>query len=185
MRYLFLILFFSLPAFAQEWSGPYEYTKFPKDSFLAGNEVNGNPIYLGLVFHDSKDFIKDLKNKGVSRLLEPNTAKYKGKWIIAKINPRYRGVRYAHENEEHFSKDYIAFNPSNSEKYKWVSTKDGDRPENSVKVWGPESNRYICRANWAGGIFPGVLNTQLKSCSFSFGSRERTVFIYEVLTKIE
>ena len=173
-------LFFINSSSAEEWRGPFDYDKVSV-SFKAGKEKNGDPIYIGMVLHEN------IKMKGVNFIKRENKYvqeprdSYKGKWVLGRWTKQYGGVVYTNNNEEHFAKKFLIFDPINAKAYSWIKANDGELPANAVQAWSSNDDQYICRAEWAGGIYPGRFVPSNQVCIISFSGKEVKLFVYEIL----
>lgn len=170
----------SVSALANEWKGPFDYVDFP-EFFQAGHEPNNEPIFIGMVLLENLK-MKDVRLKKDDRgyLSEPENS---GTWRFSGLSKSYRGAKYTHDGKEVHAGKFVMFSPSEPDKYQWVPSEEGKVPENALRAWGEEP-QYLCRAVWAGGLFPGRLIPPAKTCLFGFGGIERAVFVYEVLIKM-
>lgn len=167
---------------AQDWEGPYEYTKFDK-GFEVGKGKDGAPLFLALVLSQSssKKPINLLEIKGfdnVDGFKLPSNAN----WSLAKVSKLYKGALYLADGKEIFSPTYVLFVPDPKKTYKWVDSSDGSIPPNALTVPGSE-NTYICRAKWIEGYVPGTIKKKDSICEIGYAMSSVHSYVYQVLTQ--
>lgn len=176
------VFLLSVEVYAGDWVGPFEYSKIPSNAMVAGSEITGKPIYLGLAYSGDTPINQIYPGKPVVQDLNVALSlKESGNWAVAKVNPQYRGARFAVQIEEKYSPYYLLYIPAKGEKHEWSAKADGETDARALHWIEGGKLRYVCRAKWQGGVFVGTLLEGAQSCIFGFGKRAKSVYFYELL----
>lgn len=179
---LFWCLIFScvFQVSAEVWKGPYSYNNIQSD-FVAGYDQKNDPLFIGLIHSGESNLNALVVEKGGYVALRGQKTPSDGQWVVGMLAEKFRGLIYTHKDKVMHSKHFLVFAPDKPSNYEWRAGEDGSIPAGALRLWRGGEARYICRAKWRKGIFPGTLDVAQKSCFITFGGKTRRLFVYEVL----
>lgn len=136
-------------------SEPASGGAIPRRAFAAGQEANGEALFVCAVAHA-------------------------GGWHPGKIRPGFGGCNFGYGGQELTGASYEVLTGS----YGWVEFPGpGPIPGNAIAmgVEGDGRALYVCRAPYKGGWHPGKIRAGFNGCNIGYGGREITVGTYDVL----